>query len=139
MPTGWTVLKDGVQVAPVVFSEEYPAHTWLLKHQSKAVSSAIRDEGYSIEEIDRDCSERATYVTREVTLWVAGDQQVAGRAITSYRERGGEYGLWRYVTGLLEQPKPYSGAWHVAQELAPNDYRRIRWDHVWAEISDIEG
>lgn len=78
-------------------------------------------------------SDRARYVTDQVKLWLANDGQFFEAAkVTAvdpeWLKRLGEY--------LLKTAAEGSAAWQVSQELAPNDYERINWEDVAAELRD---
>lgn len=81
-------------------------------------------------------TERARYVTEQVALWLANDGDHAERARTlAQRDASAWAGdfprLAEYVITVLRNPlSEGAAAWHVARELAPNDYARIRWADV---------
>lgn len=100
-------------------------------------------------------SERAQYVTEQVALWLANDYEHYQHAQVCLKEgramqtlKGGPVGLVNgdihsvlatSITIVLRQARahPYSAAWYVAQELAPNDYQRINWADVAAELEVV--
>ena len=97
-------------------------------------------------------SARAQYVTEQVELWLANDFEYYNHAQVCIKEgramqalKGGPIGLVdgaihsvlaTSITMVLRQAHthPYSAAWHVAQELAPNDYQRIDWASIVASL-----
>lgn len=82
-------------------------------------------------------TDRSAYVTDQVATWLANDAPVRlgadGRlrdlAISSFVKYV-QAELWR----SLEREAKHLAAWHVARELAPNDYDRIDWARVIAEL-----
>jgi hypothetical protein len=81
-------------------------------------------------------SERARYVTEQVALWIANDGDYIERA----RDwaRSGPLYLQRRLRGVIEAAEEGTPPWHVAQELAPNDFDRVRWRDVAEEIQEEE-
>lgn len=99
-------------------------------------------------------SERAKYVTEQVALWLANDYEHYQHAQVCIKEgramqalRGGPIGLVNgdvhsvlatSITMVLRgRPSKYSAAWYVAQELSSNDYQRINWADVVAELEVV--
>lgn len=88
-------------------------------------------------------SERARYVTTQVALWVANDYETYKAALYALNEckdfSDPLYLLRTHITmelrRLTNNYAPGVAGWHVAQELAPNDYARINWVAVADEIS----
>ncbi|MEU7814105.1 hypothetical protein [Pseudonocardia sp. NPDC049154] len=98
-----------------------------------AAAQLIIDTGAEADE-EREHSDRARYVTEQVKLWIANDGEYYEEARGALR-RGGVAGMQDYLTGVLRDARHESdAAWHVAQELAPNDYDRIRWTDVVDEL-----
>lgn len=81
-------------------------------------------------------SDRAKWVTNQVALWIANDSDYIG--IARGRLTHGIEVMAEYLTLVIRTGKPYSAPWQVAQELAPSDYDRIRWDDVADEIREEE-
>jgi hypothetical protein len=97
-------------------------------------------------------SDRGRYVTEQVELWLANDYEYYQHALVCIKEgramqalKGGPIGLVNggvhsvlatSITMVLRRAHahPYSAAWYVAQELAPNDYQRIDWASIVAEL-----
>lgn len=79
-------------------------------------------------------SDRARYVTDQVALWIVSDGDYYGKA-REYAEQGPK-ALQEYAERRLRTARPHSAAWHVRQELAPNDYDRIHWDDVAHQLTD---
>lgn len=78
-------------------------------------------------------SERARYVTEQVALWIANDSEY----IEGAKERAHDPERLRaYLGSIIRRMPKGRAAWHVAQELAPNDWDRIDWKRVAEEISD---
>ena len=72
-------------------------------------------------------SERARYVTEQVSLWIQND----GDYIEQARERAHDPERLRAFLGSVIRRAPKGqAAWHVAAELAPNDWDRVHWDDV---------
>ncbi|WP_040829060.1 hypothetical protein [Nocardia jiangxiensis] len=96
-------------------------------------------------------SERGRYVTEQVALWIANEGDATFYKGTNDRIAfiaarhawDGELdALARFATHLIRTAQPAHAAWQVQQELAPNDYDRIRWEDVAAELKatfDKEG
>lgn len=98
-----------------------------------AAGQAIIDEGAEYDE-QREHSDRARYVTEQVKLWIANDADHYDEARGALR-RGGMAAMAEYVRRTLDAPNHGTAAWHVAQELSPNDInRRIHWSDVVDEL-----
>lgn len=88
-------------------------------------------------------SDRARYVTEQVALWIANDRIAVDEARYCIREtKSFNDPLYMLRTHFTRQLRsvgrlyaPGVAAWHVAQELAPNDYARINWADVAAELA----
>lgn len=86
-----------------------------------------------------DTELRTRYVTDLVAEWVVndGDYYNGARAIAGLRSETVDVarGLGEWLEDILRTSAGdvrYQGSkpWRVGQELAPNDYARIRWDEV---------
>lgn len=77
-------------------------------------------------------SERAVYVTHQVATWIINDGLYYMTALKMARM--GTKALASFCTRTIEAARHGEAAWHVRQELAPNDYARIRWEDVAAEL-----
>lgn len=98
-----------------------------------AAGQLIIDAGAARDE-EREHSERARYVTDQVKLWIANDAEHYEEARGALR-RGGMAAMAEYVRRTLSAPNHGTAAWHVAQELSPNDVnRRIHWSDVVDEL-----
>lgn len=78
-------------------------------------------------------SERGRYVTEQVALWLEND----GPRVESARNfilTEGTAGLEDFVTTVCRFARKGDAAWHVAQELAPNDWARVDWVAVRARL-----
>lgn len=85
-------------------------------------------------------SDRGRHVTDLVSVWICNDpvnveyaREMAVEGVPSLRG---------YLRALLINAVQYEGAerplaWHVTQELAPNDYGRIDWPRVADDL--LEG
>lgn len=86
-------------------------------------------------------SERARYVTEQVQAYIANEgdpdpdtgERIAERAMALARANGLE-ALEQYVTRIIKT-YPGRGARLTLNELAPNDWSRIRWDDVARELA----
>lgn len=77
-------------------------------------------------------SERGEYVTSQVSVWICNDGEhveLARRA----SNRGSAH-LKTFLIGVISKGRHSSSPWHVAQELAPNDYERVDWDSVARDL-----
>lgn len=78
-------------------------------------------------------SERARYVTEQVSLWIQNDGEwnalARGRADDPDRLRA-------FLGSVIRRSPQGKAAWHVAQELTPNDWDRIDWKAVAEELTD---
>ena len=76
-------------------------------------------------------SERAWYVTEQVSLWIQNDGEYIEEArANASAEPNGLRGFEQYLTRVISLARKGEAAWHVQQELAPNDWDRIHWDDV---------
>lgn len=100
-------------------------------------------------------SDRAAYVTEQVSLWLSNDYEYYQHAQVCLKEGraivdGGlgsnpHSALATSITMVLRRmARPYvpahetfSAAWHVARELAPNDYARIDWSSIAADLEVV--
>ena len=78
-------------------------------------------------------SERARWVTEQVALWLANDGEYEPVARRLARQ-GALSELGTAYAELIRRAPRGSAAWQVAQSLAPDDYDRIRWSDVAAEL-----
>lgn len=82
-------------------------------------------------------SERARYVTEQVALWIANDgDHIEEARANILAEPNGLRGFEQYLSRVISLARKGEAAWHVQQELAPNDWARIHWDDVAREISE---
>lgn len=88
-------------------------------------------------------SSRGDYVTEMVTLWLAnegdvinyyGDHGRIAEIAAKHAWAGDLEWLAKFATYLIRWTRTSQAAWDVQQELAPNDYDRIRWADVAAEL-----
>lgn len=79
-------------------------------------------------------SERAMYVTHLVSVWLANDRAPYETVRWMHDEMESNERIGEFVTDILRSSRPNSAAWHTAQDLAPNDYSRIRWADVVNEV-----
>lgn len=80
-------------------------------------------------------SERGAYVTDQMSLWIQNDGQTivgARLALKALSTRGLEI----FLTRVIKDAQPGDAAWHVSQNLAPNDFARIDWARVAREITE---
>jgi len=81
--------------------------------------------------------ERGLYVTEQVSLWIVNDGEHYFHAV---RKAGmatdSTFAIASFIRQTLKTAPNGSVAWHVAQELAPNDYGRIDWKSV---VNDLVG
>lgn len=77
-------------------------------------------------------SDRGAYVTEQVKLWIANDSDYVRQAQTVARI-GTEH-LAEFAKDVVLTAPRHSAPWHVAQELAPNDWDRINWKQVAEEL-----
>ena len=89
-------------------------------------------------DMEREHSDRARYVTEQVALWIVNDGDHVDEArANAEAERGGAYrGLEQFCTRVISLARKGEAAWHVGQEMAPNDWARIRWDDVANQLLD---
>lgn len=84
-------------------------------------------------------SERARYVTDLVSMWIVNDGEhfhEARRAAGSdWAARSGYSELREYAERIIRTARRTTAPWHVAQELAPNDYARIHWADVANQLT----
>jgi hypothetical protein len=76
-------------------------------------------------------SDRGRYVTDQVKLWIVNDGEFIGSARTASADPAW---LEKLLAYLLHTAAEGSAPWHVAQELAPNDYTRINWAEIAEEL-----
>lgn len=75
-------------------------------------------------------SERGRYVTDRVSVWIVNDGDHFDRAQTLLATTPGTEALGTFLSLELRAARKGTAAWHTAQELAPNDYKRIDWEEV---------
>lgn len=76
-------------------------------------------------------SEREAYVTEQVALWIENDGEYIEEArANALAEPKGLRGFEQFLTRIIGIARKGEAAWHVQQELSPNDWGRIRWDVV---------
>lgn len=94
-------------------------------------------------EVERMCgvtppehSDRAKYVTEQVKLWIANDSDHIEKARQALAVNIKT--MAHYLTDSIRYSLRFTAPWHVKQELAPNDYGRIRWSEVADEIRQVD-
>lgn len=81
-------------------------------------------------------SERGAYVTEQIALWIANDgEHIEEARANALAEPVGLRGMEQYLTRVISLARKGEAAWHVQQELAPNDWARIDWKRVAEEIA----
>lgn len=76
-------------------------------------------------------SDRARYVTEQVSLWIQNDGDHHPFVMRLIEQMESNNAVADYLKSVLKYSPPYGSApWQVAQELAANDYDRINWDDV---------
>lgn len=80
-------------------------------------------------------SEREQYVTEQVAAWITsdGDHIDAARRLA---KEGSAHALGNFLMTVVRSARPHTAPWHVAQELAPNDWGRVDWREVMRQASD---
>ena len=78
-------------------------------------------------------SERARYVTEQVSLWIQNDGDCYGHA-QDLLATPDVLGSWLRL--VLKTSVEGSAPWYVAQELAPNDYDRIDWETIAKDLTE---
>jgi hypothetical protein len=73
-------------------------------------------------------SDRGRYVTDQVLTWICNDSEQIEQAQSAARRSTGVFTQW--ASGVIRTARPHMAAWHVRQELAPNDYNRVDWQAV---------
>ena len=86
-------------------------------------------------------SERARWVTHLVTVWLENDgdyaenaREIVKQATDAGKDPAAELG--KSVSALLRIAPHGSAPWQCAQDLAPNDYNRIRWTDVVESLTE---
>ena len=79
-------------------------------------------------------SDRGRYVTDQVKLWITNDGDHYERVLSFITTERSMAGMSDYLVRVIRSAPPHSAPWHVAQELAPNDYARINWYDVAEEL-----
>lgn len=80
-------------------------------------------------------SERGRYVTEQVALWIENDgERIEEARANAEAEPNGLRGFEQYLTRVISLARKGQAAWHVQQELAPNDWARIDWAIVAERI-----
>ena len=77
-------------------------------------------------------SERGRYVTEQVSLWIQNDGVFFEPAKGMASE---PRVLGIYLTIAIKTARRGTAPWHVAQELAANDYGRIDWAQVARDLT----
>jgi hypothetical protein len=84
-------------------------------------------------------SDRGRYVTDQVSVWICNDSEHIQQARDVLQLDGSIQAVALFLTGLIKSARPYSSPWHVAQELAPNDYGRVDWRSVADDLTEMLG
>lgn len=144
----WWVAKDSDLDTLTLFETEQRARDYAFAIDAEYGATEVLSDSAagqliidSAEDEDQpEHSERARYVTGQVALWIANDGDwVEGATHLAGREAAASHtnayqaaypALRDYLVGLLRSAKQGEAVWHVAQELAPNDYARIHWADV---------
>lgn len=90
-------------------------------------------------------SERGRYISEIIALWIANDGDIDPDhgeriAFVAAREAARSHqDLAQYATTLIRTARTGSAAAHVRAELAANDFDRIDWAAVSAELEGITG
>jgi hypothetical protein len=74
-------------------------------------------------------SDRGRHVTDQVSTWICNDRAHIEAARSVAQVHGTER-LGQHLTTVIRQSPAHTAPWHVAQELAPNDYGRVDWQAV---------
>lgn len=74
-------------------------------------------------------TERQSYVTEQVAVWIESDGKHYPDAV-ALAKVDDVSALRRYLVKTIKFSRRGEASWHVRQELAPNDFDRIRWDVV---------
>jgi hypothetical protein len=123
--------RGAVAVARAIETRLLPDYTAALAGWHRAVSAAMLQR-YRQAATAAEHSDRARYVTEQVALWLANDgEHVAHATALAVNDLDG---LRVYVMMVLRAAPDYSAAWQVRQELAENDFGRIHWADVAAEL-----
>ena len=78
-------------------------------------------------------SDSAKWITEQVSMWINNDGDHYFRARSVAKQAPEELGA--YLKPILCHARPQSAPWHLAQELAPNDYDRIDWASVAEDLA----
>lgn len=78
-------------------------------------------------------SERERYVTDQVANWITSDGDHIADAQKLAKE-GSAHALGNFLMTVVRSARPHTAPWHVAQELAPNDWGRVHWDEVLRQV-----
>lgn len=92
-------------------------------------------------------SGRAYFVTEQVKLWITNDGEhveMARRIARTCSEMQGVaiddgprwLPLHAHLLRIVTRSRPGTAAWHVGQEMAPNDWSRIWWVDVADELEE---
>lgn len=84
--------------------------------------------------MEQEHSDRARYVTEQVALWIENDGHHADEARQCAKMDGEYTYLAQYCTRVIKCAARGEAAWHVLQEMAPNDWVRVHWDEVAASL-----
>ncbi|MET9263788.1 hypothetical protein [Amycolatopsis sp. NPDC004079] len=83
-------------------------------------------------------SAREQYVTDMVTEWLVNDGPVRAEAVRIVARSGKtaahDLGVWLWRH--LREARRGTAAWHLAQELAENDYLRVSWGEVARSVQE---
>uniref|UniRef100_UPI003F496DDE hypothetical protein n=1 Tax=Amycolatopsis sp. CA-096443 TaxID=3239919 RepID=UPI003F496DDE len=83
-------------------------------------------------------NERERYVTDEVIEWLVNDGPVRAEAVRIIARSGKTAAhdvgvwLWHRIRGARRGTE----AWHLAQDLAENDYFRVSWGEVARSVRE---
>jgi hypothetical protein len=80
-------------------------------------------------------SDRAKYVTDQVALWITNDSDHIADAQRLAKE-GSAHALGNFLITVVRSARPHTAPWHVAQELAANDWGRVDWHEVLRQVQD---
>ena len=86
--------------------------------------------------MENEFSERGRYVTDQVKLWIANNDNHVEAVQSFIRTEGSVAGMADYLIRVIRSAEPRTAPWHVAQELSANDYARINWQDVARELRD---
>jgi hypothetical protein len=87
-------------------------------------------------DLEMEHSERARYVTDQVSLWIANDSDYVEQARSFIRTEGSVSALGDFLVRVIKSAPQFSAPWQVAQELSANDFGRIHWQDVADELRE---